>query len=223
MVRAHPAADAGRLDPDRHRAAGLVRPRGLSRRQRPGQQLPGRLPRRDLLHDGHAQHDRLRRHRAGVDHRPDGQRDGDHTRPHRVPGAVDRHHPGGARLAGPRDVPGRPVEEEHARTRRRHRLRHQGAQRRRDARQQRLPPRQDRHRRPRSGRAAGRPDRRGGDRHRRRHPSRRASPRRGRPRQPGHHHHRPRRHQRARRAHRPPAQPGRLDRRRGARAGERHR
>ena len=36
-----------------------------------------------------------------------------HPAPHRLPGAADRDHPRGPRLAGPRDVPGRPVEEEH--------------------------------------------------------------------------------------------------------------
>ena len=56
---------------------------------------------------------------------------------HRLPGAVDRYHARGARLAGPRDVPGRPMEEEHGQARRRHRLRHQGTQRRRHAGQQR--------------------------------------------------------------------------------------
>ena len=37
----------------------------------------------------------------------------DHPAPHRLPGAVDRDHPRGARLAGPRDVPHLPLEEAH--------------------------------------------------------------------------------------------------------------
>ena len=159
-----------------------------------------------------------------ADARPADQRVRHHPAPHRLPGAADRDHPRGARLAGPRDVPGLPVEEADGRARRRRRLRHQGPQRRRHPRQQRPGPGGDRGRRP--GRR-----RRWQEAHAdglavvtgdatRREVLRRAGVGRGRP---GHHHHRPRRLQRAGHPHRPPAQPGRLDRRRGPRAGERRR
>ena len=88
--------------------------------------------------------------------RPADQRIHHHPAPHRLPGAADRDHPRGPRLAGPRDVPGRPVEEENGRARRRRRLRHQGPQRDRDARQQRARPRGDHRRRPeRAGQGRG--------------------------------------------------------------------
>ena len=115
---------------------------------RPARRRPGRL---DLLHDRHAEHDRVRRHRAGRAACTADQRVRRHPAPHRLPGAADRYHPRGACLAGSRDVPGRPVEEEDGSTRRRRRLRHEGPERRRDADQQRPGPRRDRggrHRRP---------------------------------------------------------------------------
>ena len=82
---------------------------------RDGNDPPARrqLHRLHLLHDRHAEHDRVRRHRAGHRPGPPDQRLRHHPGPHRLPGAADRDHPGGPRLAGPRDVPGRPLEEEH--------------------------------------------------------------------------------------------------------------
>ena len=184
--------------------------------------LRRQLHRRDLLHDRHAEHDRVRRHRAVS--RTSARLVNAFVitpAPHRVPGAADRYHPRGARLAGPRDVPGRPLEEEHGKARRRRRLRHQGPQRRRHPRQQRPRPRAHRRRRPSATAPSGRARRRARRRHRRRDQPRGAAPRPGGDRRPGHHHHRPRRLQRAGHADRPPAQPRRLHRGGGARAGER--
>ena len=191
-----------------------------TRQQRPDRRdQPGRL---DLLHDGHAEHDRLRRHRAGRGPRPADQRLRHHPAPHRLPGPADRDHPRGARLAGPRAVPHRPLEEEHGTPRRRRRLRHQGPQRGRD------PASTTARTASRSSSSTpaptalpGRPRRRAGRRHRRRHPARGAAPRRRGRGRPGHHHHQPRRLQRAGHPHRPPAQPRRLHRRLGPRARER--
>ena len=153
--------------------------------------------------------------------RPADQRLHHHPAPHRLPGAVDRDHPGGARLAGSRDAPHRPLEEENGSPRRRDRLRHQGPRGRRHPGQQRPGPRVDHRGRPGRRGAAGGARRRSRSRDRRRHPARRAPAGRGEGRRAGHHHHQPRRLQRARDAHRAPAQPRGLDRRRRARAGER--
>ena len=220
MVGAEPSPAGGVGDPGRHRAAGLPRPRRLPRRQRPAAVRP-QPDRLDLLHDRHPEHDRVRRHRADQRPGPAGERVHHHAPAHRVPRAADRYHPRGARLAGPRDVPGRPLEEEDGKARRRHRLRHQGPQRRRHPRQQRARSREHRGRRPAGRRQAGRARRRTGGRHRRRHQPQRAAPRPGGERRPGHHHHRPRRLQRAGHADRASAQPRRLHRLRGPRAGER--
>ena len=186
-------------------------------------QLRRRLQGLHLLHDRHAEHDRLRRHRPGQRPRQDGQRVHHHPVPHRLPGAADRYHPGGARVPGTRDVPRLALEEEHGRARRHRRLRHEGPQRRRDPGQQRPGPRGDRRRRQGRQRPRRRARRRSGRGHRRRDPARGAPARRHLDGQPRHHHHRPRRLQRARHADGAPAQPRGLDRLRGARAGERRR
>ena len=222
MVGAGPAAAAGAGDPGRHRAAGATSTATGYRDGNDPTRLRRQPDRRDLLHDRHPEHDRVRRHRAVSRRAPGWSTRSSSRRPHRVPGAADRHHPRGARLAGPRDVPDRPVEEEHGTPRRRHRLRHQGPQRRRHPRQQRA--------RPRAASSSSTPAPTAlaeahadglavvtGDATRR-EVLRRAG---GGDRRPGHHHHRPRRHQRAGHADRPPAQPRRLHRRRGPRAGER--
>ena len=173
------APAAGRAgDPGRHRLPGLLRPRRLHRQQRPDR--PGQPGRLHLLHDGHAEHDRVRRHRAVQGRRPPDQRLRHHPAPHRLPGAADRDHPRGARLAGPGDVPDLTLEEAHGPPRRRRRLRHQGSQRGRDPGQQRAGPRVGRDRRPGAGGDGGRARRRAGGGHRRRHPPRGAAARRRR-------------------------------------------
>ena len=193
-------------DPGRHLPARLLRPRRVRRQQRPdGYDQPGRL---DLLHDSHAQHDRLRRHRAGRGPRAADQRVHHHAGPHRLPGAADRDHPRGADLAGPRALPSRSLEEEDVPSRRRRRLRHEGPQRGRDAARQRGGSRVVRRRRPGRGARSGRALRRVGGRHRRRDSPRGAEARGRRRRRAGHHHHRPGRLERSHDADGPPAQPG---------------
>ena len=127
---------AGRAAPARPAGAGLlviivVAWSGSTATPTPTTGTAGHPDRRDLLRDGDHHHHRLRRHHPGRAARPGHQRDRGHPVADPVPGAVGRHHLGGAGQPGPPDVQGQTLEETDAQSRRGRRVRHQGPERRR--------------------------------------------------------------------------------------------